>query len=73
MKLVLSWFSVSLFEESQFSIFLASALAVLFRFCKSLSLIIKTVSSASNRTLNSDILGRSLTYNEKRVGPVIEP
>ena len=73
MTLVLSWFSVSLFEDSQFSIFLTSALAVLFRFCKSLSLIIKTVSSANNRTLNSDILGRSLTYSEKRVGPKIEP
>ena len=32
MKLVLSWFSVSLFEDSQFSIFLTSALAVLFKF-----------------------------------------
>ena len=57
MKLVLSWFSVSLFEDSHFSIFLTSAFAVLFRFCKSVSLIIKTVSSANNRTLNSDILG----------------
>ena len=61
MKLVLSWFSISLFEDSQFLVFLTSALAVLFRFCKSLSLIIKTVSSAQNRTLNSDILARSLT------------
>ena len=51
MKLVLSWFSVSLFEDSQLSIFLTSALAAMFRFCKSLSLIIKTVSSANNRTL----------------------
>ena len=33
MKLVLSWFRVSLFEDSQFSIFLTSALAVLFRVC----------------------------------------
>ena len=33
MKLVLSWFSVSLFEDSQFSNFLTSALAVLFRVC----------------------------------------
>ena len=67
MKLVLSWFSVSLFKDRQFSIFLTSVLAVLFRFCKSVSLIIKTVSSANNGTLNSDILGRSLTYSEKRV------
>ena len=73
MKLVLHWFSVSLFEDSQFSTFLTSALAVLFRFCKSLSLIIKTVPSANNRTLNLDTLGRSLTYSEKRVGPKIEP
>ena len=73
MRLVLSWFSVSLFEERQLSIFLTSALAVLFKFCKSLSLIIKTVSSANNRTLNSDIFGRSLTHSEKRVGPKIEP
>ena len=73
MKLVLSWFSVSLFEDSQFSIFLTSAFTILFRFCKSLSLIIKTVSSANNRTLNSDILGRLLTHSEKRVGPEIEP
>ena len=34
MKLVLSWFSVSLFEDNQFSMFLTSALAVLFRFLK---------------------------------------
>ena len=65
MKLVLSWLSVSLLEDSQFSIFLTSALAVLFRFCKSLSLIYKTVSSANNRALKSDILGRSLTYCEE--------
>ena len=73
MKLVLSWFSVSLFEDSQFSIFFTSVLTVLFRFCKSLSLIVKTVSSANNRTLKSDILGTSLTYSKKKVGPKIEP
>ena len=65
MKLVLSLFSVSLFEDSQFSIFLTAALAVLFKFCKSLSLIIRTVSLANNRTLNSAII-RAIFFHLKK-------
>ena len=65
-KLVLDVFRVNLFEVNHSSIILASLFAALFNLSKLLSLIIKTVSSANNLTLNSVILGRSLTYKENK-------
>ena len=72
-KLVLDVFRVNLFEVNHSSIILASLFAALFNFSELLSLIIITVSSANNLTLNSKILGKSLTYKENKVGPRIEP
>ena len=54
-------------------ILISSLFTLMFRVSILLSLMIKAVSSAKNRTRNDEAFTMSLIYIENKVGPRIEP